>query len=220
MTNLPSRPAKGELLTLNWMAIVGSSMVIGGNGWGFSTSQKLSPMVMPGMPAMATMSPICAGLFDVGALEAGEAEELGDLVLGKGTVDLGDRVLLTGAHGAVEDATDGETTEVVGVVEVGDEDLDGALGIALGDGDGRDDLLEEGLEVGAGDAGVCGGGAELAVGVEDGEVENRLVGVEIDEEVVDLVEDFLGAPRASGRSRILLMTTMGVRPASRALERT
>jgi hypothetical protein len=39
------------------MALVGSSMVIGGSGCGFSTSQKLSPIVMPGMPAMATMSP-------------------------------------------------------------------------------------------------------------------------------------------------------------------
>ena len=33
----------------------------------------------------------------------------------------------------------------------------------------------------------------FAVGVDDGEVEHGLVGVEIDEEVVDLVEDLLGA---------------------------
>ena len=40
---------------------------------------------------------------------------------------------------------------------------------------------------------VDGRGAELAVGVEHGEVEHVLVGVEVDEEVVDLVEDFLRA---------------------------
>ena len=171
--------------------MVGSSILMGGSGCGFSTSQKLSPMVMPGMPAMATMSPTWVSV-DVGALEAGEAEELGDLVLGEGAVDAGDAVLLAGLHGAVEDAGDGEAAEVVGVVEVGDEDLERALGIALRHWDGLDDLLEERLQIGAGDVEVLGGGAELAVGVEHGEVEHVLVGVEVDEEVVDLVEDFLG----------------------------
>ena len=38
---------------------------------------------------------------------------------------------------------------------------------------------------------VHGRGAELAVGVDDGEVEHGLVGVEVDEEVIDLVQDFL-----------------------------
>ena len=114
-------------------------------------------------------------------------------MLGEGSVDLSDRVLLAGAHGAVEDATDGETAEVIGVVEVGDEDLKGAFGVALRDGDGLDDLLEEGLEVGAGNGEIVGRGAGLAVGVHDGEVEHGLVGVEVDEEVVDLVENFLRA---------------------------
>ena len=104
-----------------------------------------------------------------------------------------DAVLLAGAHGAVEDARDGEAAEVVGVVEIGDEDLDGAFGIALGDGDGLDDLLEEGLKIGAGNGGIGGRGAQLAVGVEHGKVEHGLVGVEVDEEVVDLVQNLLRA---------------------------
>ena len=37
VTYWPSRPAKGELLTLNWMAMVGSSMMMSGSGAGFST---------------------------------------------------------------------------------------------------------------------------------------------------------------------------------------
>jgi hypothetical protein len=69
----------------------------------------------------------------------------------------------------------------------------GPVGIALGDGDGLDDLLEERLEIDAGDGQVECRGADLAVGVEDGEVEHVFVGVEVDEEVVDLVENLLHA---------------------------
>ena len=71
-------------------------------------------------------------------------------------------------QGAVEDARDGEAAEVVGVVEVGDQDLQRAVGVALGGGDGLDDQLEERLEIGAGLGEVHGRGADLAVGVETG----------------------------------------------------
>ncbi len=94
VTNLPSRPANGELLTLNWIAMVGSSMMIGGSGCGFSTSQKLSADRDAG-DAGDGDNVTNLGLFDVRTLEAREAEELGDLVLGEGAVDLGDVVLLT-----------------------------------------------------------------------------------------------------------------------------
>ena len=57
VTSLPSRPAKGPLLTEKLMAMVGSSILMGGSGWGSSSAQKDSPMVIPGIPAMATMSP-------------------------------------------------------------------------------------------------------------------------------------------------------------------
>ncbi len=58
VTSEPSLPQKGELLTENCMAIVGSSMTISGSGAGFSRLVMVSPMVMPSTPAMATMSPI------------------------------------------------------------------------------------------------------------------------------------------------------------------
>ena len=57
VTYWPSRPAKGEVFTMNCMAMVGSSMVITGSGAGFSTSVMVSPMLMPVTPATATMSP-------------------------------------------------------------------------------------------------------------------------------------------------------------------
>ena len=101
------------------------------------------------------------GLGGVDALEAVEGEELGDLDVLERAVELGDGDLLAGLERAVEDARDGEAAEVVGVVEVGDEDLEGAVGVAGGGGDGLDDELEERLEVGAGLGEVHGGGAEL-----------------------------------------------------------
>ena len=51
---------------------------------------------------------------------------------------------------ALEDAADGEAAEVVGVVEVGDQDLQRAVGVAGGRGNGVDDGFEERLQIGAG----------------------------------------------------------------------
>jgi hypothetical protein len=47
--------------------IDGSSTVISGSGRGFSGSESVSPMVMSGMPAVATMSP---GLADSAGLRS------------------------------------------------------------------------------------------------------------------------------------------------------
>ena len=50
---------------MNWMAMVGSSMVITGSGDGFSTSVMVSPILMPSTPATATMSPNSVALISV-----------------------------------------------------------------------------------------------------------------------------------------------------------
>ena len=42
---------------VNIIAIVGSSMTIGGRGAGFSAFVMVSPIVIPSTPATATMSP-------------------------------------------------------------------------------------------------------------------------------------------------------------------
>ena len=54
---LPDLPASGEVLMPIVIEMDGSSTVINGSGLGFSGSDSVSPMVMSGMPAMATMSP-------------------------------------------------------------------------------------------------------------------------------------------------------------------
>jgi hypothetical protein len=50
-------PAKGDVLMVNAMAMVGSSIWMGGSGLGVSALVTVSPMVMPSTPAMARMSP-------------------------------------------------------------------------------------------------------------------------------------------------------------------
>ena len=58
MTLVPfSRPASGDVLVPIVIEIAGWSTVISGSATGFSGSASVSPIVMSGMPAMATMSP-------------------------------------------------------------------------------------------------------------------------------------------------------------------
>jgi hypothetical protein len=45
--------------------MVGSSMMMGGSGLGFSRSTMVSPMVIPVTPAIATMSPISVSVMSV-----------------------------------------------------------------------------------------------------------------------------------------------------------
>ena len=57
VTNLPSFPKKGELLIVNTILIVGSSIAIGLSGSGFSRSQTESPISKPSIPTSAQISP-------------------------------------------------------------------------------------------------------------------------------------------------------------------
>ena len=50
---------------MNWIAMVGSSIVMTGSGAGFSTSVMVSPMLMPSTPATATMSPNSVSVMSV-----------------------------------------------------------------------------------------------------------------------------------------------------------
>ena len=65
--------------------------------------------------------------------------------------------------------------------------------------------------------GSCGGIALAAAGEDVGKIGQLVVGAQLDEQVEHFVQHFLG--RASGRS-ILLITTIGFSPHSRALEST
>ena len=58
VTNLPSRPAKGLLLTENVMRTVGSEIFTNGSGSTCTGSQMVSPMFRFSKPETATISPM------------------------------------------------------------------------------------------------------------------------------------------------------------------
>ena len=57
VTYLPSLPANGELFTWKNIDTVGWSIVIRGRGFGFSLSDKVSPIFTFSIPATAIISP-------------------------------------------------------------------------------------------------------------------------------------------------------------------
>ena len=57
VTYLPSLPKNGELLMVKSIDIVGSSILIGGSGSGFSKSHIVSPISKPSIPTKAHISP-------------------------------------------------------------------------------------------------------------------------------------------------------------------
>ena len=60
MTNLPSRPAKGESLTEKVISMVGAEIFTNSMGSTQSGAQMVSPMVTSPMPLMAMMLPASA----------------------------------------------------------------------------------------------------------------------------------------------------------------
>ena len=60
VTNFPSRPANGELLTRKFMDNVGSSISIKGNASRLFRSVMVSPISTSFIPAIPTISPVTA----------------------------------------------------------------------------------------------------------------------------------------------------------------
>ena len=57
VTNLPSRPQKGESLMEKVISMVGAEIFTKGRGSGAAAAQMVSPMVMSPMPLMAMIFP-------------------------------------------------------------------------------------------------------------------------------------------------------------------
>ena len=166
----------------------GSSTVIGGSGRGSSGSDSVSPIVISGMPATAMMSPALASL-GADALQRLGHVELGDLDaldLAAAVAAPGDRLAL--ADRALMDAADRDPADVRRRVEVGDVRLQRRALLVLRRGDVLDQQVEQRLQVGARLLQVERRGPGLGVGVDDREVDLRLVGLEVDEQLVDLVD--------------------------------
>jgi hypothetical protein len=135
--------------------------------------------------------PAGRGLLNVDALQAIEGEELGDLHRNDLRIELAHGHHVADLDAAVEDAADGDPPQVVARVEVGVEQLQRRFGIAPGRRHMLDDGVEQRPQVGAVAVHLGRRGPDLGVGIEHGKFELVFAGVEIDEQVVDFVEDFL-----------------------------
>ena len=190
VTNWPSRPAIGEVLTPKIIDTVGSSTAIGVSalrsthvGDGFADGDVLDAGEADDVAG--------GGVGDVDAAQALEGEELRHLRLLHPAVELADRNRIADFDPAVEHAPDGDASQVVAGVEVGHEHLQRRLGIAPRRRHAVDDDVEERPQILARLVHFHARRPGPGAGVDDGEVDLLVVGVEIDEEVVDLVEDFL-----------------------------
>ena len=151
--------------------MVGSSMMMSGSGCGFSSSAMVSPMVMPLTPATATMSPTAVSLMSV-RFSPLKVKSLVILVFCSEPSRL---EMLTSSpvlQCAVEDAADGEAAEVVGVIEIGDQDLQRAVRRRRGPAGSVVTMVSKsGCRSVPGVSRESDGGALLGVGVEHGEIE-------------------------------------------------
>ncbi len=130
-----------------------------------------------------------SGLGRVDPVEAFGDVQLGNLEALDRAVRPAPRRLLSPAYRAVEHPADGEAADIGRRVEVRDERLQRMVGL---EGRGRDvlgDDPEQRLQVVPLDARVERGVPGPGVAVDDRELDLLLVGVEVQEELVDLVDD-------------------------------
>jgi hypothetical protein len=171
---------------------LGSSTCRGSRAIGFSGSARVSPMVMSSKPGHGDD---VAGTGALGGdpLEGFGDEEFGDLGVLDGAVDAAPRHALAALEVAVDHATEREATEVGRRVEVAHQGLEAVALFVLGRRHVVGDRLKERGEV----AEVSSGSSEAqpsGARVEDGEGDLVLVGVEVEEEVLDFGHHF-GDPR-------------------------
>ena len=132
----------------------------------------------------------CALRLD--ALEALEREELRDPRLLELAVAFGDRNSVAHRNLALEDAADAEPAQVVAVVEVRDQQLQGAVGVSARRRQARHESIEERPQILVRAVRLDAADAVAGVRVQHRELQLGLRGIQVDEEVVDLVQDGLG----------------------------
>ena len=174
--------------------IVGGSIGCAGSAASTARSAMVSATVALAMPARLTMSPASASSTG-GAGEAAEGEDAGDAealdlraVAGEGVHGLAgpDRARLDAAgQEAAEEGVGGQRGRQHGEGLAAAGGLGGRRHVVEDELVERVEVLARAVELGVGPAGAAGG-------VEHGEVELVLVGVERDEEVEDLVQRPVG----------------------------
>ena len=196
-----TRPAMGLVLMPIVIEIAGSSTVMSGSGRGSSASARVSPMVISGMPATAMMSP---GPARSAGRRSRASVMRSSVILTRSTEPSRRhhatcwplRIVPLCTRSSARRPRKFEASRLVTWA------CSGASSVERGCGDRLDDGAEQRLEVLAvGQPAVGGTGqrgpAGLGRGVDDGELELVLVGVdvveEVHEELVDLVDDLADA---------------------------
>src|ERR1035438_2692408 len=129
----------------------------------------------------------------IDALQPLERIQLGDLGGVHCAVALGDGHVVAVLEGAVDHAADAQTAEIIAVIQVGDQHLQHAVRVAHGWRNVLHDGVEQRPQIGSRIFHFALGEAGLGDGVEHRKIELIFRGVEVDEEIVDLVQDFLDA---------------------------
>ena len=206
VTNLPSRPDSGEVLTPKVMLSVGSSSDetrqrarigrvgdrvadghVGNAGDGDDVAR-------PGLGDVDPLDALGRGQAGDGAGQRDRAARL-DRAVGRVGLLTDDRDALAHAQRAVPDPADGHAADVVVGRQVGDEQLERMVGRVRRWRGGRHQRVEERPQVGARHWPDPASPCPLGVGVEDREVELRGARAEVDEQLVDRVEHL-------GRARV------------------
>ena len=191
-----TRPTSGEVLVPMVIEMAGSSTWMSGSATGFSGSARVSPMVMSGMPAIATMSP---GPADSPGLRSRPSVTSSSVMRTFLTVPSRfiQATFWPFLQVALVDADQREPAEERRGVEVGDVRLQRRALVVRRRRDRLEDRPEQRLEVGGvGQAAVLRDlqrrAAGLGGGVDDREVERVLAVVlveQVHEQLVGLVDD-------------------------------
>ena len=194
---LPLRPASGEVLTPIVIDRLGSSTSKAGSGRGSSGVGQRLPDRDLGKPRDGD-DVAGASFVDRDPVQRDRAQQLADLHPLDGSVEAAPRDLLAAPDRPVVHAAQREAAEVGRGIQVGDQRLQGRPVLELRGRNGGQQRLEQRLQVlpcrhgpvvGSLQRGApCFGGR-----IDDREVDLLLVGVQIEEELVGLVEH-LGDP--------------------------
>jgi len=117
VTNFPSFPEKGELLTPKIIAIVGSSTAITGSGCGIVDGSDGLANLESRHPSKGDDLAIVGALGRL-ALQSFEHIKLRDLCLLDSAVAFRDCDLITNRDLAREDAADGQPPDVIAVIQI------------------------------------------------------------------------------------------------------
>ena len=127
----------------------------------------------------------------VHALQAFKGIKPGNFGLLERSIELYNSNLISKTKRAAKHPGDGQTAEVVAVVQVGDQDLQCAGRVTRGCRNMLHDRLEKRTEISGGVFKRIFCDAGPGIGVEDRKIELILRGVKVDKEIVQLVDDFL-----------------------------